>query len=162
MDVRVTLEDIDEENWREVAMLTTEEDHLPKVCEKYVPGNALSICQAFFEDTWTVRVAYCGHRPMGFVMYGYCEEYDFYELARLMIDVRHQGKGFGSIVLGLAIEEIMELEECESLYIRMNPENIRAKHIYEKAGFVDSGKMAGNEAVYVLDLAKYREAEEVD
>lgn len=159
MDVRVTLEDIDEENWREVAMLTTETDHIPKTCEKYVAGNALSICQAFFEDTWTVRVAYCGHRPVGFVMYGYCEEYDFYELCRLMVDIRHQGRGFGNIILRLAIEEILEIEDCEELCIRMHPENERAKHLYEKVGFKDSGRMAGNEAIYVLSLADYREEE---
>lgn len=154
MDVRVTLEDIDESNWMDIVLLTTESDERPKTYEEFVPGNALSLCQAFFEDTWTVRAVYCGHLPVGFVMYGYCEEHDFYELCRIMVDVHHQGKGLGEIILRLAIEEIIEEELCDTLYLRMRPENEKAKHLYEKVGFVSTGEFSGTEEIYALDLDK--------
>ena len=69
-----------------------------------------------------------------------------------MIDHNHQGKGFGSIALKLVIEEMAEIEDCTEIYLSVNPENIRGKHIYEKAGFVKTGEVWDNEEVYCLHL----------
>lgn len=152
MDVSVRLEEITEDNWRDIVLLTTEDNGMPRVLEQYVASNALSIVQAAYEGTWTVNAVYCGKRPVGFVMYGYCREYDCYELCRLMIDHKHQGKGFGSIALKLVIEEMSEIEDCTEIYLSVNPENIRGKHIYEKAGFIKTGEVWDNEEVYCLHL----------
>ncbi|MBP3469352.1 MAG: GNAT family N-acetyltransferase [Lachnospiraceae bacterium] len=152
MDVSVRLEEITEDNWRDIVLLTTEDSGMPRVLEQYVASNSLSIVQAAYEGTWTVNAVYCGKRPVGFVMYGYCREHDCYELCRLMIDHNHQGKGFGSIALKLVIEEMAEIEDCTEIYLSVNPENIRGKHIYEKAGFVKTGEVWDNEEVYCLHL----------
>lgn len=149
-DVSVRLKDIDEDNWMEVVMLTTEDIDEPRVVEKYVASNALSVCQAVYEDTWTVRAIYCGKKPVGFAMYGYSEERDEYELCRLMIDHNHQGKGLGSIALELILDEMAETYECDSIYLLVHKDNIRAKHIYEKQGFVPTGDMVGSEEIYCL------------
>lgn len=147
-DVMVHLEDITEENWMEVSLLTTEEDGIPKVCEKYVSSNALSIVQALYEDTWEVKAVYCGKRPVGFVMYGLNPKYDVYEICRIMIDYRHQGKGFGTIALELAMEELAELDDCDYIYLSLNPSNEKSKSIYKKFGFEDTGMRTETEEVW--------------
>ena len=152
MDVSVRLEDITEDNWRDVIFLTTQEEGMPLVCEKYVASNALSIVQAFFEGTWHVKAVYCGKKAVGFVMYGYCESHDCYEVCRLMIDHKHQGKGFGNIALKLVIEELEEIEDCLEIYITVNPENERGKHIYEKAAFIPREESWEGEEVYCMPL----------
>lgn len=152
MDVSLRLEEITEDNWRDIVLLTTEDSGIPRVCEQYVASNALSIVQALYEGTWTVNAVYCGKRPVGFVMYGYNPSHENYEICRLMIDHRHQGKGFGTMALELAIEELSEEEDCTEIYLSVNPQNDRAKHIYEKAGFIKTGETYDTEEVYCLSL----------
>ncbi|MBE5894323.1 MAG: GNAT family N-acetyltransferase [Lachnospiraceae bacterium] len=155
MDVSVRLREIDEDNWMDVVFLSTEDEEMPRICEKYVASNALSIVQAVYEGTWNVRAVYCGKCPVGFAMFGYNKEHDLYEICRLMIDRKHQGKGFGQIALRLVIEEILSLEECEEIYLTTNPENVKAKRMYERCGFVNTGKMLGQEELYCWSMEKY-------
>ncbi len=151
-DVSVKLKDIDEDNWMDVVMLTTQSEEAPCIIEKYVASNALSICQALYEDTWTVKAVYCGKKPVGFAMYGYSEERDEYELCRLMIDYAHQGKGLGSIALELVLEEMVDTYDCDSIYLLVHKDNDRAKHIYTKMGFEPTGDMVGVEEIYCINL----------
>lgn len=147
-DVMVRLEDITEENWMEVSLLTTEQDGIPKVCEKYVSSNALSIVQAVYEGTWEVKAVYCGKKVVGFVMYGLNQERDVYEILRIMIDYRHQGKGFGTIALKLVMEELAAIEDCDYIYLSVNPANEKSKSIYKKFGFEDTGIRTETEEVW--------------
>lgn len=150
-DTTVRLKNIDEDNWMDILLLTTSDDGQPRVVEKYVASNALSICQAVYEETWTVKGVYCGKAPIGFVMYGYSKERDEYEICRLMIDYRHQGKGFGSIALKLCLDELFAMEDCEAVYLLVNKDNDRAKHIYEKNGFYATDSMVGDEQLYCIE-----------
>lgn len=153
MDVAVRLKDIDERNWMEITLLSTREDGKAMVCEEYVASNAFSICQALFEETWEFKGIYCGKTPIGFVMYGYNNERRCYELCRLMIDYPHQGKGFGRIALKLALEEMLEYEDCEEIYVAVNEKNERAKQLYRSVGFEDTGQRSGQEEIYCLHIA---------
>ena len=150
-DVSVRLKDIDEDNWMDVVMLSTSDEN-PRILEEYVASNALSICQALFEGTWTIRAIYCGRKPVGFAMYGYCEEREQYELCRLMIDHNHQGKGLGSIALKLVIQEMREIEGCEKVFLLVHRENEKARSIYTRNGFKPTGIMVGDEEMYYIAL----------
>lgn len=153
-DVSVRLVDIDEDNWMDVALLSTREDGNPMVVEKYVASNALSIVQAVYEETWDVKAVYCGKKAVGFVMYGINPDFDTYEIRTLMIDHKHQGKGFGTIALKLVIEELAEDDDCDKIYLSTNKDNDLGKRIYEKNGFVFTGTVNGNEQVYCLNLCE--------
>lgn len=153
-DVMVQLRDITEDNWMEVSLLTTEDDGIPKVCEQYVSSNALSIVQAIFEEGWEVKAIYCGKLMVGFTMFGLNPFTDEYEICRIMIDHRHQGKGFGTIALELVIDELMEYEDCESIYLSLNPNNEKSKSIYRKLGFEYTGEKSGSEEIWRLICQK--------
>ncbi|MCR5633888.1 MAG: GNAT family N-acetyltransferase [Lachnospiraceae bacterium] len=152
-DVSVTLRDIDEDNWMDVVLLTTSDEKEPRVLEEYVASNALSICQALYEETWITKAVYCGVKPVGFAMYGYSSDREEYELCRLMIDRNHQGKGIGSIALSLCLDELFSIDDCDRVYLQVHKDNERAKRIYARHGFRDTGEMTGDEQIYVIDEA---------
>lgn len=153
MDVTIRLAEVDENNWMDVILLTTQEDGIPVVCEQYVASNALSICQAVFEDFWEYKAIYCGKKAIGFAMYGFNDKSGCYEICRLMIDRNHQGKGFGNIALRLIIEDMFNsYVDCDEIYLAVHEENERGKHLYQKNGFVATGQKNGHEEIYCLYL----------
>ena len=42
--------------------------------------------------------------------------------------------------------------DCASIFLDVGPENVAAVKLYERAGFVDTGKIQGKSKVYRLDL----------
>ena len=151
-DVSVRLRDIDEDNWMDVALLTTMEEGGPKVVETFIASNALSMVQASYEETWITKAVYCGKKAVGFAMYGYNEEYDFYEISRLMIDYNHQNKGFGRITLKLVIEDMADKFDCDEIYLFVNKDNEKAKRMYESVGFEFTGQYNDHDEIYSISL----------
>lgn len=107
---------------------------------------------------------YDGDTPVGFLMIGYGVDDDWddapaiargnYSLWRLMIDKRYQGKGYGRQAVGLALDFIRTFPcgEAAYCYLSYEPENHRAKRLYESFGFRETGDMDGDEALAVLRL----------
>ena len=130
--------DITKENYVQVAMLTTNEDRIPTVLEKYVTSNAFSMAQSKYSDKWITKAVEHDGNIIGFAMYGPTEldGETVFQLCRFMIDIRSQGKGYGKEALKLVLDEMKQLPDCNAVYLSIEPENERARHIYEKAGFV--------------------------
>ncbi|MFX3672916.1 MAG: GNAT family N-acetyltransferase [Paenisporosarcina sp.] len=96
-------------------------------------------------DGWTVKSIYHESKLIGFTMYGYSDELQGYELCRLMIDYRFQGKGYGKKSLQLIVKEMQTIFRCKEILICFQPENSKAKNLYENFGFKDTGKtITGN------------------
>lgn len=89
------LVEITVENWEKVLCLTTNEAGMQTLDEEFVASNAFSMVQAQFEPGWITRALEEDGVPVGFAMYGFNRDEGFYELCRLMIDRRYQGRGFG-------------------------------------------------------------------
>lgn len=100
---------------------------------------------------------------IGFVMIGKGtvgneEESDLikenYCLWRLMIDKKFQGKGYGKQTMDavMALIRTFPFGQAQKVWLSYEPENTRAKEIYNKYGFVENGEMCGNEIVAVYDL----------
>lgn len=77
-----------------------------------------------------------------------------YSLWRLMIDKNYQGRGLGRQTLDAAIALIRTFPfgEAKKVWLSYEPENIRARDMYRKYGFVENGDMCGNEIVAVYEL----------
>lgn len=76
--------------------MTTNENGIHTLCEEFVASNALSIVQSFYEKTWTIKAIENKDKLIGFTMYGFCKDKNFYELCRIMIDRKYQGHGYGT------------------------------------------------------------------
>ena len=85
-------------------------------------------------------------------MYGYCYEDNFYELCRLMIHHKYQGRGYGKEAIKIIIEEMKKLKECKEIFLSFYPENIKAKNLYEDVGFKNTGEIINGELLYSLKL----------
>jgi len=140
--------DITKENWLKVLFLTTNETNMPTLCEKYIASNALSMVQAQFEEGWITKAIEDDDKIIGFTMYGYCEEHDFYELCRIMIDRKYQGKGLGTRAIRLVLEEMKQLPDCKEVYLSTDPKNQVGKYVYEKIGFVPENRKIDGEELY--------------
>ncbi|MBQ8194521.1 MAG: GNAT family N-acetyltransferase [Oscillospiraceae bacterium] len=130
--------DITKENYVQVAMLTTNEDMKPTVLERYVTSNAFSMAQSKYSDKWITKAVEQDGSIIGFAMYGPTDlnGETVFQLCRFMIDIRSQGKGYGKEALKLILDEMKQLDGCNAVYLSIEPENERARHIYEQAGFV--------------------------
>lgn len=147
----LSLREVDKENWIDVIRLSSGEDQQNRIFEQTIASNCLSIAQASLDDHWTIRAMYDADTLIGFTMYGFSEELDGYELCRFMIDYRYQGKGYGKAGLEMVVKEMKREFACDEILICFQPDNLKAKNLYEGFGFENTGKtVEGNveELVY--------------
>lgn len=155
------LVDITKENWWDVLCITTNETitvtgsgepyeakRMPSLCEEFVASNALSIVESFFEDGWVIKAIEHEGKPVGFTMFGFNEEEEFYELCRIMIDKPYQNKGYGTQAIRMILDEMKARFGCKEVYLSTDPENVRGRHVYEKVGFRSEHKMLDDEELF--------------
>lgn len=164
----IHLEKIDYKNIRDILDLK-----VFRIQRNFVAPNVDSIATAYAtigsDCTAFPFGIYDDEKPVGFLMVGFNEAvmYDAYDdekapqalkdnysIWRLMIDKKHQGKGYGKEAIRLALEFIRtwpcgEAEYCEISY---EPENENAARLYHSFGFEENGEMDGDEIVAVLKL----------
>ncbi len=140
--------------------------------KEFVASNSISIVQAYsVEGSGTSAfpfAIYNDKKPVGFVMIGFNEAAtydafdeeppkilkDNYSIWRLMIDKKYQRRGFGKEALKLALEFVRTFPcgKAEYCSLSYEPENVVAREMYHKFGFVENGEMDGDEIVAVLKL----------
>ncbi|MBU5439820.1 GNAT family N-acetyltransferase [Tissierella sp. MSJ-40] len=148
----IKLIDIDERNWIDVLFMTTNENGMPTLCEEFVASNALSIVQSFYEKTWTIKAIENEDKLIGFAMYGFCKEKNFYELCRIMIDRKYQGHGYGTKAIEIVLREMKKINRCKEVFLSTDPENEYGKHIYRKIGFKDTGELVDGEELFRFEF----------
>lgn len=79
------------------------------------------------------------------------ENYCFW---RFMIDKKYQGQGLGKKTIDAVMNLIRTFPfgEAKKVWLSYEPENVHARSIYQKYGFVENGEMCGNEIVAVYEL----------
>lgn len=144
------LEKITQENWMDAVFLTTDPERAGRLDEQWVASNAFSMLQAIYDPDWDCRLLVEAGKPVGLVFYGWWRERKKYLLCRLMIDVDYQGRGYGKKALPLVVEQMRRQYGCRDVYVSLNEDNRRAKHLYEACGFIPTEEMDEEERVFVL------------
>ena len=67
------------------------------------------------------------------------EEPACYDLQQFMIDARYQGRGCGTQALRLILAELSAERRFDCVEVCVKRADAAALHVYEKAGFVDTG-----------------------
>jgi diamine N-acetyltransferase len=148
MPKKVKLKDVTADNWEQVVDLEVSDDQ-----EDFVADNAYSLAESKFDPHVRPRAIYASKRVVGFLMYetlaGDGKPHD-YSIYRLMIDKRHQGKGYGRQALERAIEEIQEDKKLRRITICYVPGNPVSKAFYGSLGFREVGLDEDGEMVAEL------------
>ena len=138
------------ENWRSAVFLTTDPERKIPLDEQWIANNAFSLLQCSYDSDWDCRLMMDGEQAVGLVFYGYWREEDRYMLCRYMIDVKHQGKGYGKAFLHMAVELIRSQYGCQDVWTSVHDDNSHAIHLYKGFGFEPTNEMDADERVYVL------------
>ena len=141
---------VTKDNWRTATFLTTDPDRKIPLDEQWIANNAFSLLQCQYDPNWDCRVLADGDTAVGFLFYGYDTETGHHLLCRYMIDVDHQGKGYGTAFLPMAVELIRSQYGCRDVYTSVHDDNAHALHLYTSFGFERTEEMDAEERVYVL------------
>jgi diamine N-acetyltransferase len=143
-------------NWKELIRLKVREDQT-----HFVASNLYSIAESQFgeefEGQWDFHpfgIYDDAGTPVGFLMYGFNFEHPRHQafIMRLMVDEKHQGKGYGRFGMQKMLEVFRPDERIRTVAISYEPENDSARKLYASLGFVETGEMVGEEVLAVLQL----------
>ncbi|TVX93796.1 GNAT family N-acetyltransferase [Paenibacillus agilis] len=142
----IELKEINRSNFFDVIKLSVAEEQ-----KEFVATNLFSLAQAKAFPECVCLAIYNDDVLVGFTMYCIDEEDHEYWIYRLMIDTKHQSKGYGKAAMEKVIKKIKEDTQHRVIYISFEPENDWAKQLYEKLGFVEDGRVIEGEVVYKLE-----------
>lgn len=142
--------------------------HVSEGQKGFVAPNDVSIIEAYVAITHHGHAfpfgIYDGDTPVGFCMIGFGTDDEWedapaiakgnYNLWRLMIDERYQGRGYGKKAMKLILEFIAG-EPCgpaDYCWLSYEPENSAAQRLYASFGFQETGEWDGDEVIAGLRL----------
>ncbi len=133
----INLKNLDRENWIQCARLSLDESQ-----KDYVAPNVYSIAESKVEEHYCPRVICSNDRVIGFLMY--CVEVDspdetLFWLFRFMIDKNNQAKGYGTVALQIAIDE-MVIKGAKRIRTMYKSSNNIAGKLYKEMGFQETGE----------------------
>jgi diamine N-acetyltransferase len=138
----VSLREITSENIKAVLALRVA-DEQKKV---YPRSNGYSIAEGHYpadDDPVWMRAIYTGEVPVGFLMTSEAPDRGEYFLWRLMIDARHQGRGYASRAVELLVERIKASGNAKALITSHLRDNDAAGAFYQNRGFAYTGEIQG-------------------
>lgn len=148
----VTLKEITTDNYFEYIELKVSEAQWP-----FITGPVTSLAHAWlYYDRARPFAIYSGETMVGYLMVDI--DYDCgtpnktCAVWRLLIDEKHQGKGYGKAALGWALQYLKD--NCSPDIIRVNliRGNDIAEGMYKSFGFVESGEVYGKQFTMHLNL----------
>jgi GNAT superfamily N-acetyltransferase len=149
----LTLRPVDESNKTELEALRTspaQERFVSTVADSLLEAIEAAECRAI---AWGV---YDGETPVGFVMIA--DEVDSSDcipqfLWKLLIDERHQRRGYGTATLDLIVEYFRGRPGVTEIRTSAGQGEGSPIPFYERYGFVDTGEIVDDEVLLRLDLS---------
>ncbi|MEN5248835.1 GNAT family N-acetyltransferase [Brucella pseudintermedia] len=141
-DTAVTLEPVRPTDYQQVTAL-----HPHPHQQDFVASNEESLEDAEENPACVPLLIRAGGEPVGFAMYALDEDDGNYWIYRLMIDARHQGKGYGRAALKQLLALLSELPDCPFVILGLQPGNDGAQRLYEQTGFRMTGEVICGERI---------------
>ncbi len=142
----ILFKEITRENFWDCIELTVAESQLD-----FVTSNAVSIAQAKVQPECIPLAVYDEDIMVGFIMYCIDEDDGEYWIYRMMIDKRHQSKGYGKRTLEKLLEIIKEDKSHNKIFLGVHKESIQDVRLYKSLGFDFNGQVFGSEHIMRLD-----------
>ena len=123
--------------------------------ERFVATNAYSLAQAWLyrdnNDVYPFAI-YNDDEVVGFMMLDEDLEERYLVIWRIMFPEEHTGKGYGSEAIELVVRLARESGKYDYMILDCSFDNDRARHVYEKAGFKNTGEVENGEQIFRLDF----------
>ncbi|WDV45367.1 GNAT family N-acetyltransferase [Clostridiaceae bacterium M8S5] len=146
----VDLRIIDENNFIECISLKLTDEQ-----KEFIASNSFSLAEAYAHRNNPVKYypfgIYNNNKMIGFIMFEYNpfieNDADFDEpifyISRMMIDINHQGKGYGKEALEKALRFMKSYKQgdVEAIVLSCDKTNERAYKLYESYGFKFTGEI---------------------
>ena len=142
----IRLEPIGPDNWREP--LEVREDQRRFVS---APDRILARAYAYRDMGGQARLIVDGGVPVGMLLWHDWPEAGQYVFSQLLIDRRHQRRGFGLQAARLALDEMRADGRYQKVCLCYVEGDEPARMLYEKLGFRHTGEADGDEVVMALD-----------
>lgn len=136
----VRLVAIDAANWRAACALDVEADQAGFVAPV---SHYLALCT--YGGEWHPLAIMAGEVLVGFVMWALDDADDSFWIGGLLVDARHQRRGYGRAAVELLIAMAAE-RKCSGVALSYQPAN-PARHLYGALGFVETGEVEDDEVV---------------
>ncbi|MDD6188684.1 MAG: GNAT family N-acetyltransferase [Clostridiales bacterium] len=144
----IILKKIDESNFVDAFNLK-----LGQGQEKFVSNPIRSLAQAYvYYSQCTPFGVYCGDEMVGYVMVIYDYDLEEYNIWHMMIDEKHQNKGYGRMTIQKCLEYISTkpFGNSNKVVLTCNVDNIAALGLYKSFGFEETGSVDDDEAELAL------------
>jgi diamine N-acetyltransferase len=148
MSRKISLQEINRNNLHPVLELSVFEEQ-----NNFVASNCYSLAQAKAQPECVPLAIYSDDELVGFAMYCLDHEDNEYWIYRIMIDKKHQRKGYGKLAMLQVLERLQQDDKHSKVYLSFEPENVGAKKLYESLGFTPTGDIFDGEIVYCLNCA---------
>jgi diamine N-acetyltransferase len=132
----ILLKEVTRDNFNECISLKTAEGQ-----ERFVAPNVRSIAESKVEPYLVPLAIYDDNMMVGFTLYGRDPEDGSYHIVRLMIDAKHQGKGYAKKAMRELIKQLGEMPECRQVFLSYVPDNQAAERLYLGLGFQKTGEV---------------------
>ena len=103
----------------------------------HVASIAKTFWQSRGRDDFWMRAIFAGDDPVGFACVVDRGEEAY--IARLLVDYRHQGRGYGKEAIRLLLDEVRRNPACNRVTLSHVPSNAAVARLYERFGFRHTG-----------------------
>lgn len=128
----IMLEELNVDNWLEVMELTVSEEQ--KVI--FPISNVYWVGISRYEEKTTLYAIKNDELYVGMVGIGYDEDGVSGYINPMMIDEKHQGKGYSKEAMLLAIEKLKSEYKVSEIHLGHRKNNMKAGKLYESLGFI--------------------------
>ena len=136
------LREITADNWRAVVGIEPRGDQ-----RRFVASVAYYLNLCHYGGVWQPVALYVGDKPVGFAMWGYDAEEDSHWIGGLVIDAKHQGRGYGRGAMEAVLDHLARQPGFRESARSYEPENTVARKLYMSLGFVETDEWVDNERV---------------
>ena len=144
---QVSLQPVNQDNWRDVASLSVAENQRDFVAD---PCYYLALCS--YGNVWQPLAICLDEQVVGFMMWAIDSADGSCWLGGILIDKTRQRHGYGRQAVQAAITMLREEHGHRNFALSYQPTNVAAKHLYSKLGFVETDEWEDGEIVARLSL----------
>ena len=128
----IMLEELNVDNWLKVMELTVSEEKK----DIFPISNVYWVGISRYEEKTTLYAIKNDELYVGMVGIGYDEDGVSGYINPMMIDEKHQGKGYSKEAMLLAIEKLKSEYKVSEIHLGHRKNNMKAGKLYESLGFI--------------------------